>query len=221
MSKTVEIVPAAASLPSRVVRRARRDLIRLDDAARDVLLGIRTCPPPVSGPPDPEARNARHEALSYAALAHIRSHLPLDAGDVFYDIGCGYGRAVCYFARQRIRKSIGLELLPDLAQRAAANAARLRGKIAEIEIRTGDAGEQAYAEGTVFFLYNPFSAAVMATVLERIERGRAGRPIRIVYANPVARHVMDQASWLVFKTSFQVPYGGGYLQTCLWETRPA
>jgi SAM-dependent methyltransferase len=213
------VTGSVRSLPARLGRRIRRDLGLLDDLGHDLALGISTFVPPYKAAPDPAARNARHEPTGYAALAIIRDRLKLDANDVFYDIGCGYGRALCYFARESIAQCIGIELAPDLAAVARANAQKLRGRRAKIEIRTGDATLQSYAGGTAFFMYNPFASEIMVSVLSRINLGRNGRTIRIIYVNPVARDAVNRREWLAIADEFQVPYLGSAMPVSVWRSR--
>ncbi|HXC56165.1 MAG TPA: class I SAM-dependent methyltransferase [Rhizomicrobium sp.] len=206
---------------NRLVLRARGAARLLQDRAYDVAFGIQTQVSPASGVPNPADRNARHEPISYSALAEIKSHIALGADDVFYDIGCGYGRALGYFAREQIAGCVGVELVPELARRAVINGQYLRGRRASITVRTGDAATQSYGGGTIFFMYNPFSAEVMALVLERINRDRGARAVQVVYANPVASVVFDQCGWLTLKETFRVPYRGATMETRLWQSRTA
>ena len=203
---------------ARIARRLRREALWVDDVVHDLRLGVRTSTRPFSAPPDPAARNVRYEPTSYAALALIKDRLGLRPGEVFYDIGCGPGRALCYFAREPVAECIGVELMPDLAEAARSNARKLRGRRADIEVHTGDAVQRDYAGGTFFFMYNPFSIEVMVPVLDRINQGRNGRDVRIVYANPVARGAMDRCDWLTPADEFQVPYAGSVMPVAVWRS---
>ena len=207
------------SLAARIARRIRREALWFDDLVHDLGLGVRTSTRPFSGPPDPAARNVRYEPTSYAALTMIKDRLTLAPGDIFYDIGCGPGRALCYFAREPIAECIGVELMPDLAAAARSNARKLRGRRAKIDIHTSDATQQDYAGGTIFFMYNPFSIEVMAPVLDRINQGRDGREVRIVYANPVVAEAMDRCDWLARAEEFLVPYAGSVMPVAVWRSR--
>ena len=206
------------SLLGRALRRIRREAGLARDRAQDALLGIQAHVPPYCEQPDPSLRNARYEPANYEALQIIQAKLHMRPDDVFWDIGCGMGRVVCHFARADIAKSVGIEFDPLLSAAAIANAERLRGRKAEIEIRTGDAAVQDYSGGTVFFLYNPFSAEVLEPVLRRIEEARAGGLATVCYANPVAAACVDAAPWLKAIETFTAPYLGGLMPVRIWQS---
>src|ERR1700753_1099412 len=121
----------ARPLLSRAAIRARGVVRNLHDKACDLALGVRTEAAFANGAPDPADRNARNEPISYGALSTIRSHLTLAPDDVFYDIGCAFGRALGYFARAPIARCVGIELRPEVARQAIDNARRLRGRHAD------------------------------------------------------------------------------------------
>ncbi|MFB3818315.1 MAG: class I SAM-dependent methyltransferase [Candidatus Methylomirabilales bacterium] len=137
--------------------------------------------------------------------------LPLTREDVCFDVGCGKGRTVCHFARMRVRKVVGIEVSARLAACAAANARSLRGRVAPIEIRNTDAALADYDEGTLFFMFNPFGAKTMTSVLSRIEAAHrpAKRQVRIVYVNPILREALGGLPWLRRERSVTLVNGLG------------
>jgi cyclopropane fatty-acyl-phospholipid synthase-like methyltransferase len=50
-------------------------------------------------------------------LQEIADYLQPSPRDVFVDLGCGKGRMICFMARYRLRKIIGVELRPHTGQR--------------------------------------------------------------------------------------------------------
>lgn len=102
--------------------------------------------------------------------------------DVLVDIGCGKGHVINYWLRQGFTNPIvGVELDADIA---AQTRARVR-RYSNGRILTGNALEVLPADGTLFYLYNPFRAHVMqqfAVRLEQLGRSRGG-PLRILYNN--------------------------------------
>lgn len=202
----------------RVRRRALLEFTKVYEDAFDAFYGIRTYAPLLPGAPDPADRDQGYEPVSYRGLDVINRRVGLRADDVVYDLGCGMGRATCYFARSPIRGSIGVELDPRLAETAQRNAQTLRGRRAPIAIHQGDATQQPYGDGSLFFLFNPFSAAVLAPVLDRIAAARNGRPLRFIYVNPQAREVMDAAPWLKRSDWFSIPQHYVGAEVGVWET---
>ena len=101
--------------------------------------------------------------------------------DVLVDVGCGWGRVINWWLNAGAGlRIVGLELDPEVA-----SAARSRlGKHPRVTILTGDAVANLPADGTLFYMYNPFDAAVMTRFRDRmlsLFRGR--RDVRIVYVN--------------------------------------
>src|SRR3982751_1581272 len=100
------------------LQKTRQTALRLADTATDARLGITPMVPGagVAPLPDPQARNARYEPLNYASLKEIAGRLAAGPDDVIYDIGCGMGRGVCYFARLKVKKVVGGDLDAGLLQ---------------------------------------------------------------------------------------------------------
>lgn len=142
--------------------------------------------------------NVYYEPMNYLYIRRLLRRLELREEDVLFDIGCGKGRIVCVAARRRLKRVVGVELFEELCDAARANAARLRGRNAPVEIRCGDAATMDYSEGTVFVLYNPFGPATMSAVLDRLRESfsRSARRIRIGYYMPVCEHLLTRESWL-------------------------
>jgi SAM-dependent methyltransferase len=201
----------------RVRRRGQKEALKLHDLAMDALLGIDAYG--AQQPLAPNARNGPYEPISYAALSRVSRALALKPSDLIYDIGCGMGRAICYFARQNIKGSIGVELDPDLASVAKRNIARMRGRRAFAQAHTADAADHGYADATAVFLYNPFGAEVMRAVLDRIDRDRQGRAIRFVYVNPQQAEILDATPWLKRAgKQFRIPLYRHLVPVLMWES---
>src|SRR5262249_53020415 len=109
--------------------------------------------------------------------------------DVVVDVGCGKGRALNWLLRHHPgNRIVGIELDPEIC---AATAARLR-KYAHVEVLCGDALELLPADGTLFYLFNPFDAAVMERFRDRLAELRAGTGrTRVVYYNVKALELFE------------------------------
>lgn len=136
----------------------------------------------------------RYEAVPYWLLKRIEQVVKPCPEDVFFDIGCGKGRALAMFALCPIRKCVGVEIDPALAQVAKRNADSLKGRVAPIEIRTENAAETDYSSGTIYFMFNPFGAATLTAVLQRIRESLVQQPrkICVVYYNPLHLDVLRE-----------------------------
>jgi len=142
--------------------------------------------------------------VSYWILHSYLDCKKLQPDDVFYDIGCGDGRVLCMAARHRIAKCVGVELSKSFAAKAIANAKSLRGRLAPIEVRVGDAAEMDYDDGTTFYFGDPFGANTMLAVLNRIHGTLRNHPrsIKCIFILPIAersnvvQQVIAASGWL-------------------------
>ena len=112
----------------------------------------------------------------YDDLAIIFARLEVTAEDVIVDVGCGKGRSTNWFLSRYPDTTIyAIELDPEIC---ASTAKRLR-RHGRVKMLCGDATELLPAEGTVFYLFNPFDESVMRrfiTALTALKEGaRAAR----------------------------------------------
>ncbi len=193
--------------PKSLFRRCRREVRLALDRLLDRYFGIDT----MSGAMALAREDSRfgdvkvNGPVSYWLLYQYVGRRRFDPDDVFYDIGCGHGRVLCFVARQRVARCVGVEISPGFAARAEANARRLRGRLAPIEVRVGDAAEMDYEDGTVFFLGDPFGHATLRAVLGSIRQTLVTHPRRIrfiffipSYVDPLFEDAIRSAGWLTY-----------------------
>ena len=148
----------------------------------------------------------RIRSQSPAAMAYIPTDLfalrnvlrYVGPEDVFVDLGCGKGRVLCFVAgRRKLKKVLGVEIVPELAQIARRKVANSR-LLTPVEVIEGDAAKADLNEGTVFYLFNPFGEKTLRKVLSNIETSLSSNPrgIRILYYNPRCADVLDNTPWL-------------------------
>jgi len=136
---------------------------------------------------------------SYRLLHRVFKHLDVTPSDEFVDLGCGFGRAVCIAAQYPFARIRGVEIDPITAARARRNVALLSKRIVDdIGIVQGNAATFDCSGATIIYMFNPFNDDTFARVLANIEATIAvgGRPIRLVYVNPVERHRIERCGWL-------------------------
>ncbi len=168
---------------------------------------------------DPEAigpslAHATHyEPTPVGEVAALLAHVPFElARATFVDLGSGMGRALMEAARLPFRQIVGVEISPALHAVATENFARLeRAEFAcrDVRLVRADAARYALPRGPlVVYLYNPFSAVVLAEVLSKLKK-RTGTPVAIVYHTPVERDVIeaDAAFELIAETRCGAVYG--------------
>jgi SAM-dependent methyltransferase len=153
---------------------------------------------------DPEAigpslAHATHyEPTPVGEVAELLAHVPFDlARATFVDLGSGMGRALIEAARLPFRQVVGVEISPALHAVALENFARLeKAHLAcrDVRLVRADAALYRFPRGPlVVYLYNPFSSAILGSVLERLKR-RSGFPVAIVYHTPVERETIEADS---------------------------
>lgn len=100
---------------------------------------------------------------------------------VFFDIGCGKGRACIVAAKLGYTKTIGIDLDAELIDLAKQNAKQAN---VEVEFYLVNATEYNYQNiNTVYFLFNPFNEFVLTCVLKKISQAIT-KKIIIIYMNP-------------------------------------
>ena len=116
---------------------------------------------------------------SVDALLQLVDHAPMRATDVFVDVGSGLGRAAALVHLLTGARVVGLEVQPAFVAAARALAARLG--LPDASFEEGDAPElaPAFAAGSVFFLYCPFSGERLEKLLACLEPIARRRTIRI------------------------------------------
>jgi SAM-dependent methyltransferase len=130
---------------------------------------------------------ATHTANSdYSALAVLFKGR-IKKTDVLVDVGCGKGRVINWWLNQGLpNRMIGIELDEDIAQQTRERLS----KHPNVEIITGNAVNDLPSAGTLFYLYNPFQAEIVAAFKHRLKQivdADHNRIITVVYYN--SRHL--------------------------------
>jgi len=139
---------------------------------------------------------AAYQPTHYHALLALLSYFNSDS--IFFDLGCGKGRVLWFVAsRRRLKRIVGLEIVPKLAQIARENMAKCK-LLTPVTIIEEDACQADLSEGTVYFLNNPFGEKTLRRVLQNIRTSLRTHPrrIRIIYYNPKFAHIFDDDIWL-------------------------
>jgi SAM-dependent methyltransferase len=133
------------------------------DAFADALLGIDEVPE--------DAKDLPREAVPYLPcgveeiLAMVRE-VPITSEADFVDLGSGVGRVAMLVHLLTGARASGIELQEHLVELARARCAELG--LRDVTFRAGDV-TASELEGSVFFLYAPFSGDMLARALTRIE----------------------------------------------------
>jgi len=153
------------------------------------------------------------ETISHAAIMRTIRLVRPRATDIVYVLGSGKGRAVCHFARRPVQKVVGIEISGELCQEARKNVKQVRFARTSIEIRNADVAQSDLRDGTIYFMFNPFGEKTLRSVLRNIEDTHRGleEQLRVIYVNPVYRHVLDTCRWLSVLHDYRRIRGGRVL----------
>lgn len=113
--------------------------------------------------------------------------------DVFYDLGSGLGQVPILVRLLTGAKTKGVEFKPAYCDYAQQCAKRLN--LLHVEFMNRDARDADYSDGTIFFMYTPFTGELLQEVLERLKGESRKRSIKICTYGPCTPHVSNQ-SWL-------------------------
>ncbi|MBV8070354.1 MAG: class I SAM-dependent methyltransferase [Acidobacteriaceae bacterium] len=161
-----------------------------------------------------------YQPVSYSDFRVILNSITVTPDDVFLDLGCGMGRAVCLAAFYPFRSIIGVEISPELCSIAKENIARIRNRLRCSDIEIVNANANAYdipPEVSVVFFFNPFGGAIMSAVLGRVAESARQRPrsLRLLFygtaAATVFRKEAERYRWLRFCTELKLPTGAAAL----------
>jgi predicted RNA methylase len=164
---------ASGILRGRSLREHFDEMARLErDHYVEEVLGIAY--PPLDEP-ELERELVPYSPSGYDEIVHALDMVELAAGDRFFDIGSGTGKAVMLAALLCGARSSGIECnvsLIELARRASADLG-----IEDAKFVHGDARDTAFDHADVFFMYLPFTGRALATVMAHLlERARLEGP---------------------------------------------
>jgi hypothetical protein len=119
--------------------------------------------------------------------------LSLGEGDVLIDLGAGLGHVPLLAAMCSKARCVGIELeaaYVACAERCAKALNLTQAHFVHQDVRAAD-----FSDGTVFYLYTPFTGTLLRSVLQRLAQEAARRPIRLCTLGPCTSVVADE-TWL-------------------------
>ena len=133
------------------------------DVFVDELLGLEEAPPDSAELPRGAVPYLPCGVAEILTLAH---ELPLRPDDTLVDLGAGLGRVVMLAHLLSGVRGRGIEVQAPLVERARARSAAL--DLPDVSFIHADAAA-ADLDGSIFFLYAPFTGPTLARVLHRLE----------------------------------------------------
>jgi SAM-dependent methyltransferase len=140
---------------------------------------------------DAERRGHRYRAVNAWAFRHVLQAIAPHPIGRFVDLGCGFGRACLIAARHGFTRVRGVDMVPEFCAQARRNLQAFAAhapRCVDVEILLSDAVDYSRsADDDVVFLYNPFPAHVLASVVDNLVEGaRAGRrDLMLIYTERV------------------------------------
>ena len=113
--------------------------------------------------------HSRYEPTSYAVLERLASSGFILSDDILVDYGCGKGRVGFCLNYAIGCRTVGVEYNPELIQKAETNLASYAGRSnSGVRFICTSAEQYAVTNETCFYFFNPFSAAILKAVINRI-----------------------------------------------------
>jgi SAM-dependent methyltransferase len=154
---------------------------------------------------DPDAIGPSLEfATHYEPTPVAQANALLDASPLapetttFVDVGAGMGRVLLLAARRPFRAVAGIDISPALVEIARENLVTVRDplrRVRDVRVTCADAATYAFPRGDlVVYMYNPFRAPVMETMLANLSSSAEQREIVLLYHTAVERDAVDAAA---------------------------
>jgi hypothetical protein len=124
----------------------------------------------------------------------LLGRLALCEGDVLVDLGAGLGHVPLLAAIGTKARGVGVEIEPAYVAGARRCAHNLQ--LANACFVQGDARDADFSTGSVFYLYTPFTGAILRSVLDALRREAARRAFRVCSFGPCTA-VLAAEPWLV------------------------
>ncbi|MBP6920236.1 MAG: class I SAM-dependent methyltransferase [Candidatus Omnitrophica bacterium] len=156
------------------------------DSVLNRLLGIRdyeleeTLSPGIESSAAYQSEDHFYQGTPYEFIRQILRHVEPTSSDVLVDLGSGYGRMVIYAAlATRIKKAIGIELVAERASVSSRTAEELG--LANVEFQNSHVKDADIQDGTVFYLFNPFSDETFALAMDKLREVARTRKITMIF----------------------------------------
>jgi len=174
------------------LRSRRRDEPGYDgrDAFINGLLLNRAVPPETMAT---EPEMVPYQQTPARIILQLADDAHLEQDDVFYDLGCGLGQVPILVNLLSGAVARGVEVEPAYCAHARACATGLG--LSRVEFVTADARALDYSEGTVFYLFTPFTGGMLQEVLTKLQSVSRGRRIRLFTYGPCTAQV-SKLNWL-------------------------
>jgi len=132
----------------------------------------------------------------YLSKLFAEHNIHISPDDVLIDVGCGKGRVLNFWLKKGLtNRMVGIEI----DERWASFAAKRLTKYPNVEVLCGDAFEVMPKEGTIFFIFNPFTKETTQRFKEHLETlgGREPNITLVYYMCNYDQLFDDDPNWTV------------------------
>lgn len=166
----------------------------------------------------------RYQPASREAFHDLMSYVEFDDRDVFVDIGCGKGKAIYYALCLGYNKCLGIEYSKILSEIASKNfvALNVAHRVQVLNMDAGDLDPCLISLGSVIYLYNPFSGAVLSKFLRVLKSSieRQPREVTVAYLNCVHHEVFVELDFKIIRHMRSGVDGWRYNDSCIYKVIP-
>lgn len=183
-------------------RAARSGLKYVTEYLMDRRIGVSTFRRDFVSPASSGGDSRPCQPAPYEVLGDIAGHLRATGFPLrtFLDVGCGAGRPLAFFSSLGFERMTGIEINPDVAERARQNMARIRpawNRAGRIEILSADVlTADVDFTGAVVYLANPFGRATMQAFAAKLKAQLQAQPdqeILLYYVLPLQAEALAEA----------------------------
>ncbi|MFA5926624.1 MAG: class I SAM-dependent methyltransferase [Patescibacteria group bacterium] len=135
-----------------------------------------------------------YQGTPYGYIRELLQVTKPGSDDIFYDLGSGYGRLPLYGAITTEAKYIGVEIVAERIRMCQQIKSRF--KLSNVEFIQDNVLNVDYADGTIFFLFNPFAEPTLERVGRELEQIAKRKKITIATWGGNSDDYFWQQSWL-------------------------
>jgi hypothetical protein len=159
----------------------------------ELLSGILRLREPVQANPGPAREMVFYQPTPARHILRLVAASALSRSDVLVDLGSGLGHVPMLASMLTGARSIGIEV--EAAYVASAQECARSLKLSRVQFIHQDARFADLSRGTIFYLYSPFTGAILGCVLNRLRKLSTYRSIRICTLGPCTCTVASEP-WL-------------------------
>ncbi|MEM7031885.1 MAG: class I SAM-dependent methyltransferase [Chloroflexota bacterium] len=151
-----------------------------------------------------QKEQVHYEPTPARAILDLVDQVDFSRNDCFYDLGAGLGSVAILVHLLGAVPVVGIEVEPAYCQHAKACITALG--ITNITFVQMDARQADYTNGTVFFMFTPFTGQLLEAVLACLEAEAKQRPITICTYGTCTLDVARQPWLQITHTAAKHPY---------------